>query len=179
MSTTSCPGEHDLDLRCTACVEIVIDQVKRSVPWHADRPEDVDEIVAEALIRIVCSTERGHGWAATGQGALRTWVATASRNAATDWYRREQQVRRLVDQVLSAPKPPMEDPFIEIEYVRSVESYLEGIDPIHAQAVRLAVFHECTNVEIASELGKTPQWWGRKVDQHVAQIARRLFRFGP
>lgn len=176
-SVTEREGEHDFTLDCETCVREVFDQVSATSRWCADRPQDADEIAASALERIVESVERGTGWRSGGNGTLQTWAATVTRNAAIDAYRkRRRRVRHEAD-LAHGRGPAVPDALEEVEYVRTIETYLEGIKPTEAMAVRLAIYEEYTPTELAEALGCTPQWWGRVVKKHTGRIAQHILEF--
>ena len=109
-------------------------------------PDAADDVLQEIYLKI-------HSRIGTVRDdeKIAPWVFRVARNTVTDFYRSDRLTEELGEVPEAPPDPEGED--LELELSKAVRDMMDGLPPVHREALHLTEYEGLTQKELAHKLG--------------------------
>lgn len=139
-------GDKDAFVRLVQPFERAVRSVVRGMLRH--RPEDVDDVVQEALLRAYRGVSRFRG-----EASVRTWFHRIAVNATLDALRRRRLLEVLDDEALPELPAPGADPFEVASIRHDVAAAIAALPPTQQAIVLLVDIEDLDYGTVGQMLG--------------------------
>lgn len=122
----------------------VLPSIRAAAKKNCNRPEDVEDVVQEAALRVLLHCRDTPG--------KKTWAFRVTRNLCVDLHRRNKRyvLDSMMDEVL-VPSPES-----EVSARQRVASALRALPEVNVRILRLSYLEGMKTGEIAEALGMSP-----------------------